>query len=133
MDHARRNGAFWIGLLLLACWARSAVAASTRWVTDPSPRARAGHGPLQACDTTAWSRVGGGVASIEYTLPKAGHVHVRVFDAAGREIAHPVDEWKPAGTHLTTFAFGPSATKQVFRYRVDCGRRSRSGRITVEP
>jgi hypothetical protein len=73
------------------------------------------------------------VASIEYTLPKAGHVRVRVFDTAGREVARPVDEWQPAGPHTTMFAFGASTKEQVFRYRVECGGRTRSGKIAVAP
>jgi hypothetical protein len=36
---------------------------------------------------------------------------------------------------MTLFAFGLSAKKQVFRYRVECSgrKRSGSGTITVEP
>ena len=116
------------GLLLLAC---------TAW-RMPTPqvdslRTPASPSSLVKYDTTAWAREGGGVAKIEYTLPRSGHVHVRVFDASGHEFAHPVDEWQPAGTHHTAFAFGPGTTKQVFRYRVECGKRTRSGKITVEP
>jgi hypothetical protein len=123
-------GGVWlgIGLVVLACsaWRLPAPHAdSTRTPASPSS--------IVKNDTAAWAREGGGVARIEYTLPKAGHVHVRVFDAAGREFAHPVDEWQTAGTHHTAFAFGPSTAKQVFSYRVECGRRKRSGKITVEP
>ena len=88
---------------------------------------------LQPRDTAAWSRVGGGAATIQYTLPKSGHVRVRVFDTAGHEIARPVDEWQPAGAHSTMFAFGASAKQQVFLYRVECDGRTRSGRIEVAP
>jgi Tol biopolymer transport system component len=83
-------------------------------------------------DTAAWSRLSGGVASIEYNLPRAGHVHVRVYDAAGHEVAHPVNEWQSAGRHITMFAFGP-APNQVFRYRVKCGDRVTSGTIETGP
>ena len=83
-------------------------------------------------DTSAWSRTGGGVASIQYNLPKAGHVHVRVYDAAGRLVAHPVHEWQAAGRHITMFAFGP-APNQVFRYRVDCDGRRSTGKIDTGP
>ena len=87
---------------------------------------------LNPGDSAAWSRIGGGVASIEYNLPRAGHVHVRVYDAAGREVAHPVNEWQPAGHHVTMFAFGP-APNQVFRYHVQCGDRISSGKIATGP
>ena len=114
----------WIALLTLACWAM--------------PRADSGvvtpvTAGLLPNDTTTWNRKGGGVAKIEYTLPKAGRVRVRVFDDAGREFVRPVDEWQAAGVHHTTFAFGPSTKTQVFRYRVECGRRRSNGKITVEP
>src|SRR5213075_924321 len=78
--------------------------------------------PPQPGDTAAWSRHGGGVANIEYDLPKAGHVRVLVYDAAGHEVARPVDEWQPAGRHQTMFAFG-LGPNQVFHYRVECGGR----------
>lgn len=83
-------------------------------------------------DRASWSRRGGGVAKIEYTLPKAGFVRVRVFDVAGREVARPVQEWQPAGAHMTTFAFGPGG-EQVFLYRVECGTRRTSGKIRITP
>ena len=111
-------------LLFLACWV---MPHPDSGVVTPVTAGR------QAHDTTAWSRLGGGVAKIEYTLPKAGRVRVRVFDADGREFARPVDEWQAAGTHHTTFAFGPSTKTQVFRYRVECGRRRREGKISIEP
>ncbi len=84
---------------------------------------------LQPRDTAAWSRVGGGVANIEYDLPRAGRVRVRVFDVAGREVARPVDEWQPAGRHTTLFAFG-AGPRQVYLYRVECGGRTTSGKIS---
>jgi Tol biopolymer transport system component len=95
--------------------------------------AGASHSPApNPGDSAAWSSVSGGVANIEYTLPKAGHVQVRVYDAAGHEVAHPVDEWQPAGRHFTMFAFGP-APNQVFHYRVKCGDRVSSGTIETGP
>jgi len=83
-------------------------------------------------DSAGWNPAAGGVASIEYNLPKAGHTRVRVFDAAGHEVARPVDEWQPAGRHQTTFAFGP-APNQVFRYRVECDGRRTTGEISTGP
>lgn len=118
------NARAWIALLSLACWV---MPHSDSGVVTPVTAGRQPH------DTSAWSRMGGGVAKIEYTLPKAGRVRVRVFDADGHEFARPVDEWQTAGTHHTTFAFGPSNKTQVFRYRVECGRRRREGKISVEP
>ena len=128
MDRARA----YLGIaLLFACSAWPAFAERT--VVDSVVTTHATADSLQPSDTTGWSRRGGGVAKIEYTLPKSGHVHVRVFDGAGHEIAHPVNEWQPAGAHYAMFAFGPSTKKQVFRYRVECGTRKRSGKVEIEP
>ena len=89
------------------------------------------HEPHPA-EAAPWSRLGGGAASIEYDLPKAGHVRVRVFDQAGHEVARPVDEWQAAGRHQAMFAFG-AARNQEFVYRVECGGRRTSGRISTGP
>ena len=88
---------------------------------------------LEPPDTAARIRPDGGVATIQYALPKAGHVRVRVFDVAGREVARPVDEWQVAGSHITMFPFGASAKEQVFHYKVECGGRTRTGQISVAP
>ena len=121
----------WPALLSLACSALPAGAAKN--ITDPNARIPVSAAGLQPHDTTGWSPMGGGAANIEYTLPKAGRVRVRVFDASGREIARPVDEWQAAGVHMTMFAFGPSTKTQVYRYRVECGTRKRSGKVVIEP
>jgi len=124
-----------IALLVLGCAVLPALAARTGAAgTDGNPLAKVvGADPSR--DTTAWSRLGGGVATIHYTLPVPGHARVRVFDVAGREVARPVDEWQPAGAHMTLFPFALSTKQQVFVYRVDCAgrRRGASGRITIEP
>jgi len=109
-----------------ADWSPSGRAAVTKWV---SPRRIA----LETGDTAAPVHPDGGVATIEYTLPKSGHVRVTVFDVSGREVARPVDEWQPAGSHITMFPFAVSTKEQVFRYRVDCDGRTRSGKVTVAP
>src|SRR5262245_50953290 len=75
---------------------------------------------LEPVTATAWSRADG-VTNISYSLPGAGHVRVRVFDVAGREVARPVDEWQPAGSHVTSFALGAAARRHVFVSRVERG------------
>jgi len=122
---AAASGLIALAVCLLAALTLAAGTGPATPVAAPAPA------PNPA-DSAAWSRVGGGVANIAYTLPKAGHVHVRVYDAAGHEVAHPVNEWQSAGRHMTTFAFGP-APNQVFHYRVKCGRRISTGKITTGP
>jgi hypothetical protein len=41
-----------------------------------------------------------GVAGIEYSLPRAAPVRLRVFDVSGREVASLVDGMQPAGRHV---------------------------------
>jgi hypothetical protein len=42
-------------------------------------------------------------ASIEYTLPVSGQVHLRIFDVAGRQVATVVDDVQAAGRHGVRF------------------------------
>jgi len=110
-----------------ADWSPGGRPAVTQWVVPPRSVG------LEPADTAARTRPDGGVATIQYTLPKSGHVRVRVFDVAGREVARPVDEWQPAGSHITMFPFGASTKEQVFHYKVECGGRTRTGQISVAP
>jgi hypothetical protein len=128
----RRSNTVRLGIASLALGCLGAAADAATTYTVPVPRSL---GADSTRDTTAWNRLGGGVATIHYTLPVSGHARVRVFDVSGREVARPVDEWQAAGAHVTVFPFGLSAKQQVFRYRVDCGgrKRSRNGRITIDP
>jgi len=41
---------------------------------------------------------------IKYTLPAAGYVELKIYDAIGREVKTLVDEYQPAGVHLASFS-----------------------------
>ena len=41
--------------------------------------------------------------SVEFSLPQAGYVTIKVYDALGRQAALLVDEYKQAGNHTVTF------------------------------
>jgi hypothetical protein len=58
--------------------------------------------------------------TIRYRLPRAAHVTLRVYDAAGGTVALLVDGARPAGQHEATFdAAGlPSG---AYLYRLDAG------------
>ncbi|RJP81436.1 MAG: T9SS C-terminal target domain-containing protein [Candidatus Zixiibacteriota bacterium] len=43
------------------------------------------------------------VTAIGYQLSAPGHVNLRVYDAAGREVANLMDGWREAGSHQVTF------------------------------
>ena len=79
-------------------------------------------------EASASGAVGGGSATIEYTLPSAGYVRVLVFDIAGRQLASVVDGWQSAGEHVAEFSAG-SGRRQVYLYRVDWAGRSVSGKV----
>ena len=40
---------------------------------------------------------------LTFSLQTAGYVSLTVYDIQGREVAKPVDEWRPVGVHQTTF------------------------------
>ena len=67
-------------------------------------------------------------AFVTYALPRAGHVRVRVFDVAGREVARLVDEIAPAGRHVARFQ---PAAPQLYLYTVEWAGMKKSGRFAV--
>src|SRR4030095_2318296 len=58
--------------------------------------------------------------TVEYGLPKASYVTVKVCDAVGREAALLVDEYKPAGNHKVNFDASRLATG-VYFYSMSAG------------
>ena len=58
--------------------------------------------------------------TIGYSLPRAGHVTLKVFDALGNEVATLVDDQKEAGTYRTTFD-GSSVASGTYFYRIQAG------------
>lgn len=56
-------------------------------------------------------------ADIRFELPRAAHATIRVFDARGREVARPLDETRPAGSHSVTW--NPGAPAGLYFVRLD--------------
>jgi hypothetical protein len=81
---------------------------------------------------TAWRGFGGAgaTATLEYSIPGAGHVRVVIYDVGGRELGRLVDSWRPAGKYTVDFAYG-AGRRQVQSYRVEWAGQSLNGRITV--
>src|SRR5262249_25823622 len=52
-----------------------------------------------------------GPTTIEYSLPRAAPVKLRVFDIAGREVARLVDGVQPAGRHVANWSGIAAATR----------------------
>ena len=58
--------------------------------------------------------------TINYQIPTAGIVSLKVYDVLGREVANLVNEEKPAGTYNITFNAGNFASG-VYFYRLKAG------------
>lgn len=58
--------------------------------------------------------------TISYTLPKAGHILLKVYDTAGREVAQLVNQEVSAGSHTVKFD-GKNLASGVYYYRIICG------------
>lgn len=41
--------------------------------------------------------------TIEYQLPKEGHVTLKVYNALGKEVANLINDFKPEGRHTVEF------------------------------
>jgi hypothetical protein len=55
---------------------------------------------------------------IQFTLPDAGHVSLKVFDLLGREVATLLDEHRTAGTHQVHFD-ARALPSGLYFYRLD--------------
>lgn len=71
-----------------------------------------------------------GKTNFEFSLPTAGHVTLKIYDALGREIATVVDEMLPAESYRADFdaSMLPSG---VYLYRLTAGTRALTGTMTV--
>lgn len=59
--------------------------------------------------------------TIRYSLPRAGHVSLRIFDLRGREIARLVEGQQPAGTYTITWD-AKGVASGVYIYKIEAGR-----------
>ena len=75
---------------------------------------------------------GASTATLEYSLPSAGHVRIVVYDVGGRELGRVMDGWRPEGRHSVDFGLGVGR-RQVSFYRVEWGGQTLTGRIVAGP
>ncbi len=68
--------------------------------------------------------------TIEYTLPAASHVTVKVYDLIGAEVATLVDETKATGRYTVTFNAG-SLPSGIYIYRIDNGSEVLAKKMTL--
>jgi len=57
---------------------------------------------------------------IAYSIPKAGHISLKVFDLLGREVATLMNEIQPAGSQSVTFD-GSGLASGIYFYRFQAG------------
>lgn len=60
------------------------------------------------------------VTTINYSIPKACHVQITLYDVTGKKITGIVDEYKPAGTYSINFDASHLASGMYF-YRIEAG------------
>ncbi len=68
--------------------------------------------------------------TIQYDLPNAGYVTLKVYDCLGQEVASLTSEEKPAGRHSVQFNAADIATG-VYLYRLQAGNFTQSRRLVV--
>lgn len=68
--------------------------------------------------------------TIEYTLPEAENVTIRLYDGLGRELRTILDEYQSAGTHTIRWdardARGVLVSSGFYIYRIDAGGKAES-------
>jgi hypothetical protein len=73
--------------------------------------------------------------TIEYTLPAAGHVRLRVFDAGGALVRTLSDAIEPAGAHRATWDgrnhAGVTVASGTYLLRIESGGRSETRKMTL--
>lgn len=73
---------------------------------------------------------GSGARNLTFSIPTSGHVTLRVFDVAGREVATLMDRDLPAGHYGAEFATDRWADG-VYFYRLNLDSRVLKGRMVV--
>jgi hypothetical protein len=74
-------------------------------------------------------------ATVQWELPRAGHVSVGVYDASGRQVAALADETYPAGRHELTWNTGDRPGGRlaagVYFVRLEAGRQFISRKLLI--
>ena len=76
-----------------------------------------------------WSVAGQAHATLAYTLPRPGHVRLRVFDVTGRYVESLVDGWRQAGKYSASLS--RTTRSQVVLYRLEWEGKSTTGKVVV--
>lgn len=68
--------------------------------------------------------------TITYSLPKATHVSLKIYNLLGREVATLVDQQMPAGMHQATWN-GQGMTSGVYFYKISAGNYSKTRKMIL--
>jgi hypothetical protein len=69
-------------------------------------------------------------ATIEYSLPEAGHIKIDIYDLLGRQVQTLVDDYKQAGVHTVTFD-ASHLSSGIYFYRLQAGDRVETKRMVL--
>jgi hypothetical protein len=99
--------------------------------------------PIVAVDETpaasiaSWARVSpnpsSGRVRLEYALPQAGHVRVRVYDVRGRQIASLADGPRPSGRHQLQWSAPTGTGPGIYFVRFETPRGDLTRSVVVIP
>jgi hypothetical protein len=67
---------------------------------------------------------------INYSIPKAGHVTIKVYNVLGKEVATLVNEEKPAGTYAVNFS-AQHYSSGVYYYTISAGNFSATKKMIL--
>ncbi|GAA3975978.1 T9SS type A sorting domain-containing protein [Hymenobacter antarcticus] len=87
---------------------------------------------LQAIQTEAYPNPTSQDATINFSVPKTGHVLVSVYDAMGRPVATLFDGEATAGEQRSVVLKGASLASGIYTYRVVAGGKTRTNRVSLE-
>jgi flagellar hook assembly protein FlgD len=68
--------------------------------------------------------------TITYSLPKAAHVNLKIYNLLGREVATLIDQQMPAGMHQVTWK-AQNVPSGVYFYRISVDNDSRTNKMIL--
>jgi len=101
----------------------------------PSGLSEVQSAPARTCLLSAVPNPFNPATKLSFEMAAAGHVRLKVYDAAGRLVATLVDEHRAAGRHQVTWdgrnAAGRMSSAGVYLYRFEVGGFSETKRIVL--
>jgi hypothetical protein len=112
--------------ILLGTWSRGILFTSITAVNKPSRI------PDEFSLSQNYPNPFNPTTTIQYSIPTAGHVSLRVYDMIGREVEILVDEYKNAGVYNYELSIHNSQLSSgVYFYRLRCGNFSETKKLVL--